>query len=236
MLVTNSLLDPKLTLASIVFLLGIRHGFEIDHLAVIDGMVSSLSTSSKFSKWVGFLFALGHGLIIVLLTILIAVEAYKWNIPDWLEAFGIWISILFLIFFGLYSLYITFKKSQQGIRNALGPKSFLFNKYRMQMANATFLTPIFVGMLFSLSFDTLSVTAAFSLNGYALGGSAFPVLLGIMFMLGMMTTDGLNGYFIACLLSHSDKRPQLVSRVLDIVIGGFSLAVGSFYLVSHLVN
>lgn len=39
MLITSYMIDEKLTLAFIVFLLGIRHGFELDHLAVIDGMM-----------------------------------------------------------------------------------------------------------------------------------------------------------------------------------------------------
>lgn len=226
------LLDEKATLTCIVFMLGFRHGFELDHLAVIDGMICSTKAPSTLSKWIGFLFSLGHGLVIILVTAFIAFQARQWDIPNWLESLGLWISIIFLVFFGLYSIYTTCKK-QQDSGKILGPKSYLFNKWGMHRGNASFMTPVFIGMLFSLSFDTLSVTTAFSLNGYALGGAVLAMFLGVVFMLGMMVTDGLNGLFIAKVLDRTDKRSRVLSRALDMGIGVFSLLLGGSYLVSY---
>ncbi|QRN04000.1 hypothetical protein GH742_09030 [Legionella sp. MW5194] len=103
----------------------------------------------------------------------------------------------------------------------------------MNQANVSFLTPVCVGMLFSLSFDTLTVTTAFSLNGYAIGGAILAILLAVIFMIGMMITDGLNGFFIAKILDRTDKRSRYLARALDLGIGVFSLLLGGSYLVSY---
>ncbi|MDX1837268.1 DNA repair protein [Legionella taurinensis] len=233
MVTANHLLDEIITLTCIVFMLGLRHGFELDHLAVIDGMICSTPSLSKLTKWIGLLFSLGHGLVIVLLTSFIAFEAIHWSVPVWMESVGLWISISFLVFFGCYSLYQTCKKQPRESGKILGPKSYLFNKWGMNQANGSFLTPVCVGMLFSLSFDTLTITTAFSLNGYAMGGAILAILLGVIFMMGMMITDGLNGFFIAKILDRSDKRSRYLSRALDLGIGAFSLLLGGSYLVSY---
>ena len=43
-------------LAALVFALGLRHGFDPDHLVAIDGL-----TRSSKSRWCGLFFSLGHG-------------------------------------------------------------------------------------------------------------------------------------------------------------------------------
>ncbi len=138
-------------------------------------------------------------------------------------------------FFWPICLYSALKKYRRSaITKFYGPKSFLFNKHGVHYSKPSFLTPVLIGSIFSLSFDTLIITTAFSLNGYALGGPIFPALLGITFMLGMMITDGLNGYVIASILTLADKRSQYYSCILDMAFGGFSLAAGS-YLIYNLV-
>ncbi len=46
-----------------MFVLGLRHGLDPDHIACIDGLTwSTLEHNHKLAPWVGTLFALGHGL------------------------------------------------------------------------------------------------------------------------------------------------------------------------------
>lgn len=52
---------------------------------------------------------------------------------------------------------------------------------------------ILVGALFALSFDTMSQVAFFSISVQAGQSWMTPMLLGLVFMLGMIVTDGLNG-------------------------------------------
>ena len=50
---------------SLIFLLGLRHGLDPDHIAIIDGISMRLTQQkNKLAPWVGTLFALGHGLVI----------------------------------------------------------------------------------------------------------------------------------------------------------------------------
>ena len=48
-------------LCALVFLLGMRHGFDADHLATINGLTRLGSQSrSPFARYGGVLFSLGH--------------------------------------------------------------------------------------------------------------------------------------------------------------------------------
>jgi nickel/cobalt transporter (NiCoT) family protein len=53
-----------LTLLPLVVALGMRHGFDPDHLTAIDAMARLRS-----SRWNGVLFALGHGVLVTLLAV-----------------------------------------------------------------------------------------------------------------------------------------------------------------------
>ena len=52
--------------------------------------------------------------------------------------------------------------------------------------------------------------------------------LGLLFMLGMMLMDGLNGLWIARLLRRADRLACVASRVMGLAVGGLSLLVAGF--------
>ena len=54
----------------LVLLLGLRHGFDPDHLVAIDGMTRSTS-----SRWCGLFFSLGHGVVVTLIGVGVAIAA-----------------------------------------------------------------------------------------------------------------------------------------------------------------
>ena len=58
-------------LFAMAFLLGIRHGFDLDHLATIDSVTRIVGENRYLSKIVGFLFSLGHGLVVILISLII---------------------------------------------------------------------------------------------------------------------------------------------------------------------
>ncbi|MBE0623228.1 MAG: hypothetical protein IH606_00320 [Burkholderiales bacterium] len=78
--------------------------------------------------------------------------------------------------------------------------------------------------------DTASQVALFSLTAKSLSGWAFAAILGVTFMLGMMSTDGVNGLWVARLLARADRRALIASRVMGLSIAGLSLLVGSYGL------
>ena len=51
---------------ALVFVLGLRHGMDADHLAAIDGF-----SRLRPSRWTGVLFGLGHGLVVTVLALLV---------------------------------------------------------------------------------------------------------------------------------------------------------------------
>src|SRR5258707_8754377 len=81
-----------LGLAALVFVLGLKHGLDPDHLVAIDGF-----TRSSRSRWCGLFFSLGHGVVVTLVGVGVALIAADWQPPQWLEYTGAWISIGVLV-------------------------------------------------------------------------------------------------------------------------------------------
>jgi len=83
-----------------------------------------------------------------------------------------------------------------------------------------------VGVLFALSFDTVSQVVLFSLSASALAGLVFTGLMGVFFMLGMMTSDGLNGMLVSLLIQRADGFSAYFSRLIGFFVALFSLIIG----------
>jgi high-affinity nickel-transport protein len=88
-----------------------------------------------------------------------------------------------------------------------------------------------IGAAFALSFDTLSQAALFSLTGAHLAGWPFSVALGLLFTLGMMTTDGVNGAWVAVMVQRADRRARVASRVMGLAVGLLGIAIAGLAVV-----
>lgn len=198
-------------------LLGMRHGLDLDHLATIDAMTRSLQ--APYAKRAGFLFSLGHGFVVIAIALLVG--ALQIKMPLWLESLGTWISIFFLFLFGVLNLWSVFfptwrKSVLKGLRSLLVKKVALGALHPLGI--------LAIGALFAVSFDTLCLVAMFSLSGSAATlGLAFSAILGVAFMLGMMITDGLNGWLVGSLVAKADCFSLYISRGLGLAITFFSL-------------
>mgnify|MGYP002481491783 CR=1 FL=1 len=54
------------SLVALVFLLGLKHGFDADHLATIDGLTRFNARSRpRLARLCGTLFSLGHGAVVL---------------------------------------------------------------------------------------------------------------------------------------------------------------------------
>src|SRR5207237_10709931 len=97
--------DHWLSLVAVVFLLGLKHGLDADHLAAIDGLARfNAARRPLVARWSGLLFSLGHGVVVTLVAVLVATIATGWKAPGWLENTGVWISIVFLAALGVVNL------------------------------------------------------------------------------------------------------------------------------------
>jgi high-affinity nickel-transport protein len=214
----------------VVYLLGMRHGMDPDHLATIDSLTRvNQVLRPRFARWSGILFSLGHGAVVIAVTVVVGGLAAEWATPDWLDSTGTWISICFLIGLGIFNVLGVFMTAPAAVVRPAGIRS------RWIGAVARVNHPLLIagiGALFALSFDTVSQVALFSLTAKAMSGLLFCVGLGVTFMLGMMTTDGINGLWISALLRRADRRARIGSRVMGLTIGVTSLLVG-FYGVAR---
>lgn len=221
-----------LALLALVFALGLKHGLDPDHLATIDGLTrfNAAGDKPRLARWSGLLFSLGHGAVVTAAAVLVGIVAKRWDVPDWVEDTGAWISILFLLALGALNLVTVFKTDPGQVVRMAGLKG----RWLGQLNRTSHPVLIAcVGALFALSFDTLSQTALFSLTASNMAGWMFSALLGMVFMLGMIATDGLNGLWVSRLINKADERAQIASRVMGLTVGGLSILVGLFGIAKY---
>jgi high-affinity nickel-transport protein len=222
--------DSLMGMILLVLMLGLRHGLDPDHLATIDGMARANSVMRpRLARWAGLLFSLGHGMTVILTAGIISLLAQTWQVPGWFEALGAWISIFFLLALGLTNLYVVFRVPSGEVVRITGAKSRLFRFLFARVQHPGWM--ILVGALFALSFDTMSQVAFFSISVQAGQSWMTPMLLGLVFMLGMIVTDGLNGYWVAKMILRTDQLALISSRVLGLTVAGLSLVVGGMGLI-----
>lgn len=218
-------------IALLVFVLGFKHGLDADHLAAIDGLTRfNFRAGQRIARWCGMMFSLGHGAVVVLIAISVGMLAGQWRAPAWIEDLGAWISIAFLFLLGFANLRAVLIAGPHELVHPVGLKGRFLG--RLQRTGNPLLIAL-VGALFALSFDTLSQAALFAVVGTRLGGWGYAGLLGVLFMLGMMATDGVNGLWISRLIRRADRAARIASRVMGLAISGLSLLVGTFGLIKY---
>lgn len=215
----------------IVYILGLKHGMDPDHLATIDGLTRfNAAAKPRLSRWSGFFFSLGHGLVVTLVAVVVTLFYNDWNAPLWLKEFGAWVSIIFLYLLGFANLVSVARTRPDEIVRSVGIRSRLLGKLT-EVSHPVMIA--LIGALFALSFDTFSQAALFSLTAASFAGWAFSMALGVIFMLGMMTTDGVNGWWVARLVSQADQRAAVASRVMGLAVAGLSFLVATVGLARH---
>jgi high-affinity nickel-transport protein len=86
-----------------------------------------------------------------------------------------------------------------------------------------------VGAAFAVSFDTISNALVFSVAS----GWAFAAILGLVFTVGMVITDGMNGLWIARLVRRADARAAAASRYMSVAVGVLCFAVALYALAQY---
>jgi high-affinity nickel-transport protein len=210
-----------LGISALVFLLGLKHGFDPDHLVAIDGFART-----SRSRWCGLFFSLGHGVVVTLVALTVALAATDWQPPGWLERLGAWVSIGVLLALGAANLLMVLRARPGrpvplvGLRGRWLAGRFARSSHPMVIAS--------VGAAFALSFDTISHALLFSLTGVSIAGWLFALALGLVFTLGMVATDAVNGWWVAKMIAGADRRAASASRAMSVAIAClcFALAAG----------
>jgi len=212
-------------LCALVFLLGLKHGFDADHLATIDGLTRFNARHQRpFARYCGALFSLGHGIVVVAIAIAVGLISEKWDAPEWLELSGAWVSIGFLTVLGVVNLAAVLAAAPDEVVAPIGLKGRLLGS--LNAARRPW-TVALVGALFALSFDTVSQAALFALTAAQFGGVWHSIFLGLLFVLGMLVTDGINGLWISRLIARADQLACIASRVMSLAVSAVSLLVAA---------
>src|SRR5579875_1337754 len=181
-----------ISLILLVFVLGLRHGLDADHLACIDGLTRyNIRMNSPIARWVGTLFSFGHGLVVTCIAVILGIFMKNFKIPDLVNTVVTWISIVSLFSIGTLNIYnlLRTKSTTAESFQLSGIKGKFLPRIVQETTNPFFV--VLIGAIFALAADTVSQTSMWAI---AAGNSAsyFPFIMGMIFMLGMMITDTID--------------------------------------------
>jgi high-affinity nickel-transport protein len=212
-----------LNLCLLSFLFGLRHGLDVDHLVVIDGIVRlNVAERPIVSRWSGVLFSIGHGLVVVAWCGLAAAISDIWDVPQWLHLSGFIISISFLLGLGMVNILAAIRAAPGADVGLVGFRARLTGEIRRPQS------VLAVGGMFALSFDTISQAAVIGFAGLDAGGWAGPLAAGASWAIGMVIVDGSSGLVATRLLSSRGSRRRSAQRLMALAIGSASTLIGLF--------
>ncbi|HEY3019533.1 MAG TPA: hypothetical protein VGJ32_05035 [Solirubrobacteraceae bacterium] len=221
------------------YTLGLRHAFDADHIAAIDGTTRKLMAEGQRPLSVGFFFSLGHSTVVFALAILFAggVKALAGPVGDDGSALhavtgviGPTVSGTFLLVIGLLNLGVLVGIAR-GLREggdapvAGGLLTRLYGRATGAVRRPWQMYPL--GILFGLGFDTATeVALLFLAAGAASSGlSAVAILaLPVLFAAGMSLLDTLDGSFMNFAYGWALAKP-LRKRYYNLVVTALSAGV-----------
>lgn len=194
---------------ALIGLMGFRHGFDADHIAVVDGMTRArqLHRSYWTARLVGLQFAVGHSAMILLASLLLFGQSAA--LPGWLDGLGMVISTVFLLVIAVTNLGHALSRANDAVR-PLGPISAAL--MRATRGRGGHLHPVLVGMAFAISFDSMAQAAFFAARGSEFSGMAAVAVMALVFGVGMTIADAANGALLAWFAGRSDRLASRASR------------------------
>jgi high-affinity nickel-transport protein len=240
--------------ALLAYSFGVRHALDADHIAAIDNVTRKLMQDGRGPVTVGFCFALGHSLVVIVASIAIAAMAKPVTpfLPQVREYGGLVssaVSSMFLLAIGLVNvvllvdIYRALQRMQEG--ETMPAAGVPANKGHLL---ARLFRPLFgrihsswqmipLGFLFGLGFETatevavLTTSAMQAAQGVGLGTV---LLFPLLFTVGMLTVDATDGVFMLRVYGAAFIRPSrklyynmmltLTSTLLALVVAAIGIA------------
>ena len=215
------------TSAFTVFVLGLRHGADPDHLAAIDNVTrNAYPRTPLLSRFVGTLFAGGHSIMVLAISALVGLLGARFAAHGAaIESAGTWISIVVLLAIAAANL----RQLHAGGDRIAGVKTRLLPRRLREGTNALLAVPI--GLLFGFGFETSSQLATYAVVFGADAGALGAVAVGGMFCAGMVCTDTLDSILVHRLVSYRSSKLPAVMRLwigsvtaLAVVVAFYELA------------
>jgi len=243
-------------LGIVVYVLGLRHGVDADHIAAIDNTTRKLMQQGKPRFTVGTWFSLGHstivvGLIAAVVFVTRTVIGQISALQNWGNVFGTLVSGAFLFVIGFVNLLIVlgvyrlFKQARTGAVKEKELEEYMQNRGLMNrlfqplfkfVSDAWQIYPI--GVLFGLGFDTATEVALIAISVGVGVSSAVPLwqilVLPLLFTCGMVLTDTTDGVTMRYAYGWAFLTPlkkiyyNLTVTVMSVLV---AFVVGGFELV-----
>jgi high-affinity nickel-transport protein len=203
-------------LAITAYVLGIRHGFDADHIAAIDNTTRKLLNEGKRPLTVGTWFSLGHSTIVVgmIAALVVAfgfVRAQYDSFANVGAILGTLISGVFLFVIGIVNVIIVLEVyrifrslrnrelDQKALDEQMDKRGFLYRYFGRLFKVVEAPWQIYpIGVLFGLGFDTATEIIIIALATELAFTGAFPLwailILPLLFTCGMVLSDTTDGF------------------------------------------
>ncbi|MDQ3055944.1 MAG: HoxN/HupN/NixA family nickel/cobalt transporter [Actinomycetota bacterium] len=246
------------------YLLGVRHAFDADHIAVIDNTTRKLVGEGKRAMGAGFWFSLGHSSVVFGLALLLAlgiralvgpVQDENSQLLQTLGLFGALVAGTFLILIGLTNLVAVFgiarlfrrmrtaELDEAELERELHNRGFLarlLGRVMRRVSKPWHLYP--VGLLMGLGFDTATQVALLVL---AAGSAAFTLpwyailVLPVLFAAGMSLFDTADGIFMSQAYGWAFLKPVrkvFYNLTVTVLSVAVALVIGVIVLIGLLTD
>lgn len=245
------------------YIFGLRHAFDADRIAAIDNTTRKLTADGTKPKSVGFWFAMGHSMTVLIMALLVlaattvagvlanddSAARHDLGIAGTLAS-GLFLWLIGIInivaLVGIWRVFTALRRgefNEHDLEKQLDSRGFLARILRPVTNRIT--RPIHmlpVGLLFGLGFDTATEVTLLALagTGAAAGLPWYAVLtLPVLFAAGMSLMDTADGLFMTVAYDWAFAKP--VRKIFyNFTITGLSIAValliGTIELVGVLHN
>jgi nickel/cobalt transporter (NiCoT) family protein len=203
-------------LALTAYILGLRHGFDADHIAAIDNTTRKLLNEGKRPLTVGTWFSLGHSTIVcaMIAALVLAFNAVSSRTAAFATTgavLGTLISGVFLFIIGLVNVIIvldvyrifrglrTRTLDQKALDEQMEKRGFLYRYFGRLFKVVEEPWQIYpIGVLFGLGFDTATEVILIAVATDLAFTGAFPLwailILPLLFTCGMVLSDTSDGF------------------------------------------
>ncbi|WP_051935466.1 HoxN/HupN/NixA family nickel/cobalt transporter [Deinococcus sp. YIM 77859] len=224
------------------YLLGVRHAWDADHIAVIDNTVRKLLALRRPAYGVGLCFSLGHSAVVFLMAVAAAVIGRALlEAQEGIGTFGGWVGPFvagaYLLTVAAVNLFTTLRLLRTGEdlpHTHGGPLARLLAPLIRLVSRQGQVFPL--GFLMGLGFDTASEVALLALSGAAaqqgLGWAAI-LALPLLFAAGMTLFDTLDGIAMAHAYGwalHEPRRKRTYNLLVTGLSGAVALVIGTVTL------
>jgi high-affinity nickel-transport protein len=218
----------------LMFVLGLRHGLDPDHIACIDGLTwRTLDRDKRLAPWVGTLFAIGHGLLVTTIAVGVSKLSHAMSVPQQVTDIFNWVPTVLLFIVGSLNL-----QQLLGAGGAYQPTGWKLRIIPRQLRNhSSPVAIVLVGVLFATVFDTATQASAWGYVATNNGGSSAALAAGLVFTFGMALTDTLDGRLLCRIARRTDgaEMSRRYRRILGWLIVGLSYGVASYNVAKALI-